>query len=452
MTVATDGPLCGAALEDGIKHLREAGIEPWWFARSMFLCHGCAAAEPRLGFAPKSGPPLRPPAGRGTVVFGFLRDRAMQAWADDNGAAVAMPAPKLTRRLGDKTRLSKLARDASVSIPRSVTRNAARASDAERMWRELGVGPDKAVLQIAANDLTGMGTKQVENPAELTVALAEWEGIPVKLAAFVRGLPITMSGVAFGDEVVATSGISMQLVGYPELTPIWAAHCGNQLLDDTQLPDGVGAAARETCRRLGAALSRAGFRGMFGIDAIATESDVIVLEINPRIQSVTSLISCAELASGLLPSPLLHLSAFGDAVRPASFPRFAGPAPPFGQLVVSALAPGSLTSARPTGVYQLPGSSREAGPARIGGPAPLGTLAQDQAMVWAFAEKGDKVNKADRLFVLQTPGPVADCSDGALTPVAQAWLAAMGGQLVIEPDESSMQGSRRDSLREGVSL
>lgn len=311
------------------------------------------------------------------------------------------------------------------------------------MWRELAVR--KAVLQIPQNDLTGTGTRLVADAAQLAAELTDWEGHPVKLAAFVQGLPITVSGVVLSDDLALASGISMQLVGYPELTPVWAAHCGNQLLDDAQLAAGAGLAARETCRRLGTALGRSGFRGMFGIDAVVTDAGVVVvLEINARVQSVTSLVNSAELASGLLPSPLLHVLAFAAAPRPRSFPRFAGPVPPFGQLVVGALQTGWVRTAPPTGRYQLTGP--DAAPVRVGGTAPLGTLGPDQALVWAFAEGGGRVREADRLFVIQTPGPVASCPDGALTATARAWLAALGKQTVLEP-AAPPQASREGAIR-----
>lgn len=425
-----DGPLCGASLADGIGNLRAAGVEPWWYARSMFLCNACAEAEPLLGFAPSGGPPVSPGGSRRAVVFGFLRDEGMQAWAYRNSAIVAMPASGLTSRLGDKTHLPELARDAGVATPRSVVRTSARADEAERMWRELGAR--EAVIQIGHNDLTGAGTRLVASPAALAAELACWEGHPVKLAAFVRGLPITVSGVVLSDDLAVASGISMQLVGYPELTPVWAAHCGNQLLDDAQLMAGVGAAARETCRRLGVTLGRSGFRGMYGIDAVVTDAGVVVLEINPRVQSVTSLISSAELASGLLPSPLLHVSAFAGAPWPRSCFRSEGPVPPFGQLVVGALEPGWIRTAPRTGLYQLAGPDAVC----VGGTAPLGTLRPDQALVWAFAARGSRVREADRLFVMQTPEPVASCPDGALTAATRAWLAALHRQTVLDPAES----------------
>jgi ATP-grasp domain len=427
---ATDSPLSGAGLDDGIKALRATGVEPWWFARSMFLCNGCDAAEPRLGFAPSAGPQVTPRADGRVAVFGFRWNRAMQAWADRHGAAVAMPAPKLTRMVGDKTRLPELARDAGVEVPRSVTSMAARADDAEAMWRELGA--DRAVAQLAENDLTGTGTRLIESPAQLTAALADWKGRAIKLAAFAKGLPITVSGVVFCAEATVVSGVSMQLVGYHELTPVWGAHCGNQLLDDAHLPPGAGAAAREACCRLGTVLGRAGYRGMFGADGIVTDTGILLFEINPRVQSVTSLISCAELAAGLLPSPLLHLLAFVGPARPAPFPQTAGPPPPFGQLVVSTRAPGRLRSMPRTGVYRWPRTALEAAPEFVGGPAPLCALRPDEALVWALAEIGTDVAGADRLFVIQTPGPVARCPDGALTPAAVAWLAALRHQTVLD--------------------
>jgi ATP-grasp domain len=424
VTSTADAQLAGVELEAGLRALRETGVDLWWFARSMFLCADCDVAAPWLRFQP-SGDLAQPPGPTvgPSAVFGFRVDTAMRTWAAGRGSRIAMPAPELSLRVGAKTRLPTLARAAGVAVPRSVMRTAVRGGDADGMWRELAA--PRAVAQLAENDLTGAGTRRIGSVHELAVCLREWEGRDVKLAEYLDGLPITVSGVVTGGGVVV-SGMSYQIVGRPELTPLWGAHCGNQLLDDARLPSGAGAAARETCWRIGGELARAGFRGMFGIDALVAD-EVVVLEINPRIQSVTSLLSMAELAAGILPSPLLHALAFLADPPPAT--AASGDIPPFGQLVASARTAGKVSALPTAGVHRLPA-------ARVGRTAArrpaLGSLPPGQALVWPMADVGAYVEPADRLYVMQTPGPVVDVARGTFTEPARRWLQQLSRQVRIE--------------------
>jgi hypothetical protein len=62
-----------------------------------------------------------------------------------------------------------------VLVPRSITRQDVRVSDAEEMSRELGA--ERAVAQLAENDLTGTSTRLVEDPAQSAGTLADWKGV-----------------------------------------------------------------------------------------------------------------------------------------------------------------------------------------------------------------------------------------------------------------------------------
>jgi ATP-grasp domain len=427
MTVSPAVLLSGADREEGTQALIESGYGLCWFARSKFLAAGCDTVAPWLCFQPSGEPDVLPAGGAArTVVLGFRVDDMMLAWAARHGATLAMPPPGLTARLGDKTRLPAITREAGVGVPQAVVRRSVSALDAGALWDELGAG--LGVVQLAENDLTGAGTRRVGDAAELAAILENWAGRDVKLAEYVEGVPITVSAVVTRDTVIV-SGVSYQIVGYPELTPLWAAHCGNQLIGDTQLPPGMGTAARQACLRVGAVLRRAGFRGMLGIDVIATCDRLVVLEINPRVQSVSSLLNAAELDAGLLPSPLLHaLSFLPGSVVPPAHGRSA--LPPFGHLVVSAQAPGKVTALPAAGAHVL--TAAAPGSTVTGQPAPLGSLRSDEALVWPMTAAGAAARRADRLYAVQTPGPVVTCPGGVLTETALRWLDALSQQTRIE--------------------
>jgi hypothetical protein len=105
-----DGPLCGAGLDDGVRcFIRRASSsggspDPCSCATDVTPPRpGCASRQARTRMPSPPGPTA--PA----AVLGFRRDAAMESFAVRNGGAVAMPAPELTRALGDKTRLPALA-------------------------------------------------------------------------------------------------------------------------------------------------------------------------------------------------------------------------------------------------------------------------------------------------------------------------------------------------------
>ncbi|WP_405135479.1 ATP-grasp domain-containing protein [Nocardia sp. NBC_01388] len=412
-TIVTRVGPAGLPLDRGLALLREHTPHICWFARSMFLCAGCDVL-PGLRFQPENADDL-PTAGAPPVVLGFRAGPAMHQWAQRNNATLAMPAAELTRHAGDKTQLPALAATASVAVPRAVIARQVDERAADALWRELGA--PAAVAQLAENDLTGTGTRLITGVAELVACLREWAGRDVKLAEYVDGTPLTVSGVVL-SHTVAVSGISYQLVGHPRLTPVWGAHCGNQLLPESALPQSVAAASYEACRRIGEVLRESGFRGMFGLDMLATGSGVVVLEINPRVQSVTSLRNAADLAAGMLPAPALQALAF-TTTQPFALAPIHLPSPAYGQLVMYAHTNGRVTTLPATGTYEL-----DQGCTRIGPAAPLGSLPAHHALVWPMATAGTDVQGTDPLYVLQIPIPVADPS-GALTPEAVRWLAAL---------------------------
>ncbi|MGW5456698.1 ATP-grasp domain-containing protein [Nocardia sp. NPDC003979] len=407
-------------MNSGIGLLHEHASEIWWFARSMFLCAGCDVL-PGLRFQAVDTDDL-PATPTPKVVLGFRADTAMHEWAQRNGATIAMPPIELTDRAGDKTLLPGLADRAGVTVPRAVVARRADERAAEALWRELRA--TRAVAQLAENDLTGMGTRLINSVAELVACLVEWTGRDVKLAEYVAGTPLTVSGVVL-PHTVAVSGISYQLVGHSRLTPLWGAHCGNQLVADSALAPGIAAASYDASQRIGEVLRESGFRGMFGLDVLATASGVVVLELNPRVQSVTSLRNAADLAAGMLPAPALQALAFTTR-QPFDLAPFDVPTPAYGQLVMYAHTDGRVAALPKAGTYVLNQQCR-----RIGQAAPLGSLPGHQALVWPMATVGADVKGTDPLYIVQSPAPVADPT-GELTTEAVNWLDALDRFIRIE--------------------
>ncbi|MBB1247213.1 ATP-grasp domain-containing protein, partial [Streptomyces durbertensis] len=279
-----------------------------------------------------------------TVAVAFAPEHGDHArdWSRQHGCPLLAPPAGITARASDKIDSLELLVEAGVAVPEHVVIPAERPRPAASYWPD---GWEAAVLQRRENNLAGRGTVPVDTPEALPAALEAWAGHTLRLSRLVPGLPLTVSACAAADRTVV-SAVSHQLVGLPELTPGWGTHCGNQLVDDADLPAPLLARVRDTARAVGDVLRRHGFRGVFGLDLVVDDrvddnGTPVVVEINPRFQTVASLAQAAESAAGLLPLLGLHVLA---CLLPELPPVRAvqGPVPQLGQLIVHARRPGHV--------------------------------------------------------------------------------------------------------------
>jgi hypothetical protein len=300
---------------------------------------------------------------------------------------------------------------------------AAGPADAGAVWDAFG--GTALVVQRTPNNLTGTGTAMVHDVTGLGSVLRSWAGQRLKVSEFIHGTDLTVSGCV-GPAHTLLSGVSHQLVGIPEVTPTWGAHCGNQLLDSA---DGWGSAIGQ-CQRIaelvGDRLRERGFLGLFGLDLIVGEDGTVrLLELNPRIQSVTSLLNHVEADAGLLPLPGAHLLALLGVEVPVvdiEVPRV----PALSQLVVTAHEAHRVGAVPAEGRYRVEGTRTRLTHPGCAGPPP----APDEVLVWRFARPGDQIKADDRIFVAMfgrhvAPVGVRPTLDGYVTEVLRdLWQAA----------------------------
>jgi predicted ATP-grasp superfamily ATP-dependent carboligase len=94
----------------------------------------------------------------------------------------------------------------------------------------------------------------------------------VLLQQFIRGAAASVSLLANGSHALALT-LNAQAIG--SLPPF--SYRGGETPFDHRLANRAIAAAIETCRAL------PGLRGFVGVDLVLTESDVVVIEVNPRL-------------------------------------------------------------------------------------------------------------------------------------------------------------------------
>ncbi|MDT0448286.1 pyridoxal-dependent decarboxylase [Streptomyces hesseae] len=383
-----------------------------------WLHHEPVSAWEPLPEPPPGQQPCPPDPRRVCVSFAPEHGDNARTWARTHGYRLLAPDAGVTAWAADKISATRLFAEAGVPVPPFLVIPASGREPAEAYWSGRW---ERAVAQRAENNLIGRGTVLVDGPPGLRACLDSWRGEPVKLSRFAPGISLTVTACAGPDRTVV-SAVSHQLVGLPELAASWGAHCGNQLVGPDDLPEGLYGQARAAAYQVGEVLRGRGFRGVFGLDLVEEDGRLLAVEVNPRFQTVVSLVQAAEGAAGLLPSLGLHVLSF---LLPALPPPAAGPLPPgprHSQLVVHARTDAVVRRPPPTGRYRRDGRA-VTGP--LPGPPVVSRLADDEVLWWAVARSGPVI-AGEELALVQFPRPVAGLRPRPrLRPGASAWLAAL---------------------------
>jgi hypothetical protein len=413
-------------LAEGLAQLRSHDVEILWLGRSRFLWAGCERAVPGSSVSViGTSTGARQPEARRRVAIGFEADADTREWAARCGADLLMAPHATTVAVGDKTVLPGILRAADVAGIDAATFGEDDPIDTQIVRARFG--DVTLVVQRAENNLTGTGTALVRSDHELAQVLANWRGHRLKVARHVDGVPLTVSGCVGRNSTIVT-GLSRQLVGVPRLTSVWGAHCGNALLDPADLPVDTFALCTEACRRVGDELRQRGFLGAFGLDLLQLPNGrVVVVEINPRVQSVTSLISVAELESGFLPVPAVQILSFLGEASPVTLMQWPGRIPPLQQVVLYARRRGRLTSCPVAGSYAL----EDCKAVRVSDQMDLARLDDHSILLWPFAAPGD-VEDTARLCVMQGRHPLVEPHDMALSSLGLLWVDAIDSLFHIE--------------------
>ena len=214
------------------------------------------------------------------------------------GIPAANSDPEVARRLENKAHFQDAARARGIPVPRSVS----GVAGPELVAAAAPLG--RGVFQLARG-FSGAATYPIGSPEELNEVCARFRGHPSRVAEWVEGTPVTVTGVALQGRV-ALGPACLQLTGLPELTPHPLGSCGNDFSSPVPSPEAVQWVAQQT----GEWLRELGHRGIFGVDLVVDRSGrAWCIEVNPRLVASVPLWSLsAAPGSSLLD---LHLAAFG---------------------------------------------------------------------------------------------------------------------------------------------
>ncbi|MEU7632842.1 ATP-grasp domain-containing protein [Nocardia sp. NPDC049220] len=349
------------------------------------------------------------------VAFAPEHGPVAREWAAARALPLLAPDPATSAVAADKLDVLAVFVEAGIETPEFVRVPPTGRADATQYWRD---DWPAVVVQRRENNLIGRGTRLARNHTELQECLDAWAGRELRLGRYVDGLPVTVTACVAGNTTIV-SAVSHQLVGVPGLTTVWGAHCGNQLVAPTDLPDGAYNAIRTAAARAGDQLGRRGYRGVFGMDLVLERDRPVAIEINPRFQTVVSLVHAAEQSADLVPSLGLHVLACLLPELPVQ--TVVAPVPALGQLVVHADRKTQLGVLPESGTYTLQGDVAVPGESRC-----LADLPSGHALVWAQTQPGTTVDEGDELILIQLAESVATLqSYPRLTATATDWVSAV---------------------------
>ncbi|HUY97935.1 MAG TPA: ATP-grasp domain-containing protein [Verrucomicrobiae bacterium] len=275
------------------------------------------------------------------------------------GVPLANAGAAIARRLENKVHFTRTAPGAWLPIPPAVTGVAAPALTEQALRLR---GP--WVVQLASG-YSGRHTRRADTEQDLTALLATYAGRSCRVSSWIRGDPVTVTGVV-GDGAVALGVPCRQLTGLAECTPYPLGSCGN----DFGAPIRGEAAVLSVAARAAAWLQREGHRGIFGADlVVAADDTVFCIEVNPRLVASVPLWNLSARDRGEPSLLARHLGVFVGAGDPALPSRLECH---WSQLILHNLGTQTVRPglASGTGRLSAAGGWERAAPLAIDGPRP----------------------------------------------------------------------------------
>ena len=210
----------------------------------------------------------------------------------------------LSRRWENKTAIGDLTSDLGISgIPSAVIEPA--TTSFEELRQILG---GDLVLQ-SPHGYSGAKTLRVRSAEEFDSALETLRSRRLRASSFLSGPTLTLNACVTAKGT-AVGRPFLQLTGLPSLTPHRLGSCGNDWVAGEAYSEAF-PSCKSIAERIGGALARAGFMGVFGLDLLVdSTSEVRLIEVNPRLVASISMYTQLELSAGRVPLLARHLMAF----------------------------------------------------------------------------------------------------------------------------------------------
>ena len=346
-----------------------------------------------------------------TDLLLFKVNARLVARAAELGLRVLAGAPTVAQRFEHKVHFTEILADLGLPAPRTLVTGAVLPSFGEAV-AALGV----PFVAQGARGHSGQSTFLVATEDDYERFGAASRGRAARLCEWVDGTPLTVNGCVTGPGLVHVGRAYVQLTGLPEATPQLLGACGNAWEGGRAADSGL----EEAAAAIGRALSRAGYLGIFGVDAIWHGADLRVIEVNPRMISGASMESLLQLSAATLPLAAAHVLAhLGET---ATLPGDTGRAAVTGgQLVLYNLAPkDTIVESSPlSGRFRLSSSGLD----RLDDEVDPAACAPDEVILLARSQ-GRSVPAGGEYARVQTPRTLLCADRDAPSPFADELIAA----------------------------
>ena len=179
------------------------------------------------------------------------------------------------------------------------------------------------------NSASGNGSYLIEKDTEFHELCMQY---PQRLATIMKhidGKSLNINAVRTRNFVVVSEP-SLQIIGQQECTSRRFGYCGNDFNIGSKLSDEQVSDSMNITQTVGNWLGDLEYYGIFGVDLLADSDHVYFVELNPRFQGSTALLTDRQIEMGKIPLSLFHIVPYldGIAVEPsfiAEYNRFRVP-------------------------------------------------------------------------------------------------------------------------------
>lgn len=217
---------------------------------------------------------------------------------------VLMPHADLKTRLDNKIVFADAIRKLQLRSPKTIV---ATASSLRVNYDSLTISPPfVAQLPISSS---GLGTFFIQDRSDFTKLDHLNESTELLVRSYVQGISLNVNACVLGQRVIVGHP-SIQLVGLPVCTTRAEVYCGNDFTAASSLPQPILTEIRKCVETIGRWLQQLGYRGMYGVDVVADLDTLAVypVDLNPRYQNSTHLLTQNGIAHGSIPMPVAAIA------------------------------------------------------------------------------------------------------------------------------------------------
>ena len=160
------------------------------------------------------------------------------------------------------------------------------------------------ILQMSSGS-SGKGTYIINNEQDLEQAKGLGYEKTWLVSRYIGRTTLNVHGLAFPN-CICTSIPSVQITGIPGMSVGWASYCGNDFWSAKVHYESLGALISRLVADVGQWLLNIGYEGIYGVDIALDGNKAYVIEVNPRLQGSTWLLSEIEFEMGLVPLSIQH--------------------------------------------------------------------------------------------------------------------------------------------------